>query len=274
VKDLLRYQGGKSKIADWIISTFPKHICYVEVFGGGASVLLAKERSKVEVFNDLYEDIVVFFRVLRDKPDELKKYLTYLPFSRVEHERFQKALLAGKIESDIERAVAVFFLTCSSFSGQISSSFSPAKARGHARDYSKKVGNLELFADRFRGVVIENLDFKDCIKKYDSPETLFYCDPPYLERKSEYYRPRFDYRDHYELAKVLKKIEGFAVVSHFESEEIRGLYPEWIILEKVVNINTTFWKGLEKRPKMTELLLLNFKPKQPSRKKKLSEVFT
>jgi len=271
------YQGGKSKIAKWIIEAFPKHRCYVEVFGGGASVLLTKERSKGEVYNDVYKQIVIFFRYLRNSPEELKEYLLNLPFSRVEHDRLQKLLLNGELEEELEIASSIFFLSFSSFSGELSSNFSPSIVRNKALNYYVNTNDLERFSERFRGVAIECLDFRECIKKYDSSETLFYCDPPYLERKQGYYQVPFNYRDHRDLAKILNVIEGLVVVSHFESEEIRELYPEprWVVLEKDVSVSTSFWKGMNKRPRVKELLFLNFKSDKlgERRRKELKEVF-
>ena len=273
--DLLWYQGGKSYLADFLIETFPKHKCYVEVFGGGASVLLKKNRSTIEVYNDLYGDVVVFFRVLRDKPELLKEYLTKLPYSREEHDLLQKRLLEKEITDDIERASAFFFISNSSFSGEISSSFSTSKIRNHSVRFCEKVDALKLFSNRLRGVVIEKLDFRKCIEKYDGTETLFYLDPPYLGRKNEYYRINFDYRDHHDLAKILNEVEGKVVLSHSESEEIRELYkkPKWSILEKIVPIRTSYVKGLKTKPTMKELVFINFQKEQKSKRKSLAGAF-
>ena len=85
-RPVLRYHGGKWILAPWIISHFPQHKIYVEPFGGGGSVLLRKERSVCEVYNDLDEDVVNLFRVLRDSAKALAlcHLLSLTPFGRLD----------------------------------------------------------------------------------------------------------------------------------------------------------------------------------------------
>lgn len=96
---LVRYHGGKVRIADRIIGLFPAHDCYVEPFGGGAAALLAKDRSRLEVYNDLDGDMVTLFRVLRDRGDDLARAIALTPFSRAEHETSY-----AETADDLERA--------------------------------------------------------------------------------------------------------------------------------------------------------------------------
>ena len=85
-RPIIRYYGGKWKIADWVISFFPEHRCYVEAFGGAGSVLMKKKPARVEVYNDLSNEMVNLFRVLRDRDQaaELKRLLDLTPYSRAE----------------------------------------------------------------------------------------------------------------------------------------------------------------------------------------------
>ena len=81
MKPPMPYYGGKQRIADRIVATFPDHLHYVEPFAGGLSVLLAKEQSKLETVNDLDRHLVTFWRVLRDRPEDLMRVCTLTPHS-------------------------------------------------------------------------------------------------------------------------------------------------------------------------------------------------
>lgn len=83
-RPLLRYHGGKWKLAPWIISHMAEHKTYVEPFGGGGSVLIRKPRAYAEVYNDLDGDVVNLFRVARDRGEELRQALALTPFARGE----------------------------------------------------------------------------------------------------------------------------------------------------------------------------------------------
>ena len=102
---ILRYFGGKFRLAPWIIRHFPAHQCYVEPFGGAAGVLLRKVPSQFEIYNDLDSAIVTFFRVVRERPDELMRALILTPFSRQEY-----ADAYEPTTDDLEQARRLFVL--------------------------------------------------------------------------------------------------------------------------------------------------------------------
>jgi DNA adenine methylase len=180
----LRYHGGKWRIAPWIIGHFPEHANYVEVFGGAAGVLLRKLRSKIEVYNDLDKQVFNFFSVLRDAEltEKLVRVCDLTPFSREEFE------LAYHHSDDPVEAARRF--SARTFFGHGTSSMDPADSNGfrscdiragksYAREWAGIPAAIAAAADRFRGVTIENLDFRKLIPKFDDPSTLFYVDPPY-----------------------------------------------------------------------------------------------
>ena len=257
---VVQYMGGKSYIADWIISIFPKHTCYVEVFGGAGTVLFNKQPSKVEVYNDMWNDIVVFFEVLKNKPTKLQEWLRLTPYSRTLHTKFSEKYKSRTFENDVEQASIVFYLLMSSGNAILGSGFSISKVRNHAQNYKNKVDDLLKFAERLRGTTIENLDFREVIKKYDSEDTLFYCDPPYvLEKENIYYEPKFVYRDFFELAKILDSIEGKAILSCYPYANLKELYPEnkWYTAEKSVAKHSTH-SSADEDIRGTELLIFNY----------------
>jgi DNA adenine methylase len=238
-RPILRYHGGKWRIAPWIISYFPPHRVYVELFGGGGSVLLRKGRSHEEIYNDLDGEIVNVFRVVRDNGVELKRRLALTPFAREEF-----ALSFEPSEDPIEQArrtiVRAFMGRATNAAtsnlkpgGALSTGFkSNTDKRGvtEARVWGKYPDALNAIIERLQGVVIENRNSIELIKQHDSDNTLFYADPPYIHStrntRKEY---RFEMSDdnHIELAKELNRTAGAVIVSGYESDLYNGLYKGW-----------------------------------------------
>ncbi|ARS91398.1 DNA adenine methylase [Natrarchaeobaculum aegyptiacum] len=253
------YIGGKTRLARWVIRHLPPHTAYVEPFGGSAAVLLNKPRSDVEIFNDLDSDVVTFFRVARERPEELAEWCRYVPFSEQLHDEWADEFFAGERPNDeIEHAGKWLFLRYSQYAGKVSrkSGFkreSPHDDKGsrNARNWVNAPERIEEVADRFRGVSVVNEDFAAVVERYDSPETVFYLDPPYWE-KEHFYREQ---ADHATLEETLRGIEGFALVSYTDLPP--GLYddPEWTVVER-----TATHSAAGNGKTATERLVLNFEP--------------
>lgn len=217
--------GGKYTHVEKILPLFPPHHTYVEVFGGAASLLLNKEPSAVEVYNDVDGGAVNFFRILRDNPDELIRRLLLTPYSREEYDTGRKHW--HEPDDDVEKARRWFFVASNSYNGRFGEGFSVSARRSHggiaahAHTYFGRVANLYLVAERMAGTIIEHLDFRDLIPKYDTPETLYYCDPPYVidtRHPDGTYVHEMSQDDHRDLVKILLEIEGMAVVSGYRHE--------------------------------------------------------
>lgn len=217
------YPGGKSQYADFITQNLPEHTAYVELFGGGAGVLFNKSESKVEVYNDLDGDITQFFKMLRDRPDELVDWLRRVPFSRELFEDWRTDFYHDDERPDdpIERAGRFFYLRYTQFSGRynraVSMSTSTASGSGTnvPKKFTRKRERLMEFARRFDGVLIENQSFEQVIDRYDDPTTVFYADPPYYGKEDEYYRVASGF-DHSDLAEALDDAEGYWLTSYKE----------------------------------------------------------
>jgi len=214
--NLFPYPGNKAQHSEWVIEHLPEHKCYVEPFGGAAGVLLNKPESSIEVYNDLDGDLVHFFEVLRDRPEELKEWLSRVPFSRKLHEEWKERFYNGeRYEDDVKRAGVFFALRYMQFGGKYhgTSGFSTGTYhRDHAGQFQDKARSLDRFADRLVGVTIENLPFDEVIDQYDSKETVFYIDPPYEETKGNY-NGLGDF-SHEKLYYALEDIDGKFVLSH------------------------------------------------------------
>lgn len=229
----LRYYGGKWRIAPWIISHFPEHNSYVEVFGGAAGVLLRKERSKVEVYNDLDSQVFNFFAVLRE-PElaaELARLIDLTPFGREDFDLTYEPA-AGAVE-----AARRFVSRC--YFGHGTCSIDPADSNGfrscdiragksYAREWTGIPAAIIAAANRFRAVTIENLDFRKLIPKFDDATTLFYVDPPYpMSTRATggkgYFHEMSD-DDHRQLAWLLKGCKAKVLVSGYACRLYEELY--------------------------------------------------
>jgi DNA adenine methylase len=217
MRSFLNYIGGKSRLARVVADRLPASRCYGEVFGGAGWVLFAREPSYVEVLNDVNGRLVNLYRVVRDAPDELAEALELLPRSRALYRE-----LRGRAEPDdpVTAAAAYYYLVKNAFSGQLGCGFSSSKK--YPGKYSM-LADFKLWARRLNKVTIENLDYADCLGRYDSAETVFYLDPPYVGTE-RYYGGDFAPADHERLRDVLRGLKGRWLVSYNDCETVRGLY--------------------------------------------------
>lgn len=241
-RPILRYHGGKWRIAPWIISNFPSHKIYVEPFCGAASVLMQKSRSShAEVLNDKHGRIINVFSVLRNKSmrDELQFQLLFTPYSEIEYRK------AREISEDpIEDARRMLILghmshaSTGSTGGKKSGFRRGVRASGtnSAEEWSSIHENICGWAERLRSVYIECRDAEEVIRIWDKPETLFYVDPPYVPvtRTSGLvaYEHEMSESDHERLSVVLKSLKGMVVLSGYDSALYDELYPEWIKVKR------------------------------------------
>jgi DNA adenine methylase len=215
-RSVFPYPGNKAKHAEWILRHVAEHDCYVEPFGGAGGVLANKPDSKIEVYNDRDADLVQFFDVLRERGAELADWLDDLPYAREKYEEWASKWYDGwRPDDEVRRAGVFFFLRATAFGAKYryQGGFAISTSRNQAYTYQNQIERLRAFADRFRGqVVVENLDYRDVMEKWDSPDTLFYLDPPYADAKFRYRRGK-DF-DHHELADRLQNVEGRWIVSY------------------------------------------------------------
>jgi DNA adenine methylase len=212
-----------------LLRLIPPHRIYVEVFGGGASLLFAKEPSPVEVYNDIDSDLVNFFRVLRDEEKFQRFYrlVCLTPYSREEYLLCKQTF--KDCQDDVERAYRFFVAARMAFSGCAGCSAGwshdvTASARGMAQACSKwlsAVEELPEFHARIMRVQIEHCDFRQIIPAYDTPETFFYCDPPYVPetRRWRYaYQHGMTLDDHKDLVNLLLGVRGKVMLSGYWHE--------------------------------------------------------
>jgi DNA adenine methylase len=247
-RPVLRYHGGKFRLSPRLISIFPPHRIYTEVFGGGGSVLMQKPRCYSELYNDLDREVVNVFRVLQNrvKAKHLEALLRVTPFSR---EEFDLSYLPAA--TDVERArrtiirsfmgfgsdsISRLKATRAGFNTRISSYNANRSGTTAATDWKSYPNYIATFVDRLQGVAIENRDALEILPKVDRPDCLHYVDPPYpmSTRKigngttpEHRYRWEMDDDDHRRLAECLRGLEGMVIISSYPSEFYDELFAGW-----------------------------------------------
>jgi len=259
------YVGGKTLLSGWITGVLPSHETYVEPFGGSAAVLLNKPRSTTEVYNDLDGDIVHFFEVARDRPDELVDWINRTPYSEQLHNEYADQFYSGeRVDDPIERAGRFLYLRYSQFGGKYAqkSGFKRDTARTRTTEsqtWAAVDERIDQICQRLQGVSIQNASFESVIDRYDSRDTVFYCDPPYLNKEDTY---RVDGFDHDELATALQGIDGKAIVSY--TARPQGLYDGWTELFRS-HYHDAGNRKHDKQEKKTERLIMNYEPTDVAR---------
>jgi DNA adenine methylase len=229
-RTVLRYFGGKWKVAPHIISHFPKHKTYVEPFGGAASVLLRKSRSDVEVYNDLDGTMVNLFTVVRDHGEELARRLYLTPYARTEFFGDRKKS-TDPIEWARKTAVQAFLGYGSNGLGPRSKTGFRSITDHGAKDWTGYPESLLSVMERLRGVIIEHRCAVEVIDMFDDDDTFFYVDPPYVhetrDSKANYTHEMTD-DDHTALAQVLHSVVGKVIISGYACPLYDKLYADWL----------------------------------------------
>lgn len=232
------WYGGKFSHLDWLLPLLPKAQHYCEPFGGSAAVLLNRVPAPVETYNDIDGEIVNFFHVLREQKDTLLEAIGLTPFSR---EEFELAISPPDTEiSDLERARRFFIrarqvrtgLAQTASSGRWAHCVLTSRA-GMAGAVSRWLGSVEglsEIAQRLLRVQIEHAPAIQVIERYQSEDTLFYCDPPYphdARGDSKAYAYEMTDAEHRELARVLHSVKGKVAISGYQCDLMDELYSDW-----------------------------------------------
>ena len=250
------WYGGKFSHLDWLLPLLPDCLHYCEPFAGSGAVLLNRDPSPVETYNDIDGEVVNFFKVLREHKENLIEQIALTPFSR---EEFSIACELSPDLSPVERARRFYVRARQVRTGlaQTASVGRWANCKNTSRSgmsgvVSRWLGGVEqldFIAERLLRVQIENRPATEIIKLYDSKDTFFYCDPPYIhETRGDTSSYGFEMNDnqHKELASVLNSIEGKAAISNYECKLMEDLYPssKW---QKVYSPEKTIHSTKDKR---------------------------
>jgi DNA adenine methylase len=231
------YFGGKQRIADRVVGFFPSHQHYVEPFAGGLSVLLAKPPSALETVNDLDGDVMTFWRILRDQPDDLARVCGLTPHGRAE---YQASYDRPEDLTDLERARRIWVQLTQGRAGTLRKTGwrfyadAAGTTMGMPAALAGYIARLVPAAARLANVSLECRPALEVIATYNHPGTLLYVDPPYLRetRSGLGYRHEMpDEADHRELAEILNATSASVVLSGYRSALYDELYDGWLVHE-------------------------------------------
>ena len=224
MKSPITYYGGKTYQAAWIIDVLKGYEfkTYIEPFGGSGAILFAKEPSPVEIYNDLYSDLVTFYRVLRNPEThmDLIQFLEHSPYSREMFYESKNALASNEL-SEVERAGHFFIAIRQSFSSLRTHWSTVGKiGKMQASQYRSAIHRLPEIHERLQNVHIEHKDAIDCIKDNAGLKSLVYCDPPYVwgtRASTMAYKHEYTDDQHRLLIETLLTVPGHKVLSGYES---------------------------------------------------------
>lgn len=226
-----KYSGSKFSNLKIILENLPYNKSYIEVFGGSGVVLLNRRLSETECFNDRYSGVVAFYRCIRNDL-KLKQLLDRLHLTIPSREEWQWCKDTWECDwlDDVERAARWYYMMQLSFSGIGRTFGRETKTRNQ---YTRIRNSLALFPyvhERFKNVMVDNQDWRDCIHDYDRPEAVFYLDPPYIDSHQGSYSCNMSIEDHREMLNTIFNSKGFFALSGYPNEIYNG-YPWSNIIE-------------------------------------------
>ncbi|MCX6376213.1 MAG: DNA adenine methylase [Armatimonadetes bacterium] len=259
-----KWVGGKSRLRKQIIKLIPAHTCYVEPFAGAAWVLFAKPPSPVEILNDIDQELTTFFRVVKERPEELIASFEFELASRAEFQRL--ANLDPDQLDEVQRAHRFYYLIMAGWGGELNYPRFQTSITdgGHG---NRLIGALKTLRerlqpvhDRLRTVIVECLDWRQCIDRYDRPGTAMYIDPPYPENGCNYAHNMRSWDEHIELAERLKKTQCQWIYSSYDIPQIRELFANCYIIAVQSASGMRTEKNGNTRVLNKEVLIVNFMP--------------
>jgi DNA adenine methylase len=220
-KSPISWPGGKRRLLKHILPLIPQHKCYVEVFGGGASVLLAKEPSAIEVYNDVDGNLVALFRCAKYHLDALLSEIEWTLNSRLE---MTDAIHQPGL-TELQRVARWFVRNKLSFGG-LGRHYGTSKVSGGGASLGSRAGRMQALRDlsaRLDHVNVESLSWEKLIPIYDAPGTCFFLDPPYFTEGCSCYGA-FTPADLKSLADTLSRIQGRWLLTFEDAPAAREIF--------------------------------------------------
>jgi DNA adenine methylase len=236
MKTILKYPGAKNRIANWICEYIPTHKVYLEPYFGSGAVFFNKIPAGIETLNDLDGNIVNYFRVIREKVQELVEQLEMTPYSR---EEYYKAFEISQEDSEVERARKFAVrcwqgFGCSNVHRNGFRSSQQSKSPHTTKEWRSLPERLIEASERLKNAQIENLPAVELINRYDTEDVFIYVDPPYLHSTRKNYLYRYEMKDaeHEELLKTLASHPGKVLLSGYDNDLYNDMLPGWHKVQK------------------------------------------
>ena len=244
--------GGKCRHIKYLNAILPQSTTtFVDVFGGAGWVITgATIQANMRVYNDYSPYMSSIHWHISNQPLRFREALCQLIKSEDHYYRYRDSIFANPHDpKDIDVAAKWLYMLAYSFTGNTLN----AKSKPY---FDRNIDKLDSIKKKLlkhnQKNVVENLDFEAVIRKYDAPDSVFYCDPPYW-RREHYYQQEFD--DHHRLAQVLNSIQGKAAVSYYEFPELAEWYSGWQRHTYEIYKPSSYWGS---RKRATELVLTNY----------------
>ena len=239
---IIPWIGGKRRLADRIIPQFPPHKCYVEVFAGGAALYFMRPPAEVEVINDVNGELVNLYRVVKNHLEEFVRQFNALS-SRDVFKWLQQT--PPHTLTDIQRAARFFYLQQQAFGGKVEGQTWGTATTAPPVNLLRIEENLSAAHLRLTGAYIENLDWYECMERYDRPYTLFYLDPPYWETAS--YGVDFQFEQYEKMAELMSRLKGKAILSLNDHPDIRRMFARFQMDATGISYTVGGGKGVERK---------------------------
>jgi DNA adenine methylase len=250
------WPGGKRALLPTLLKLLPKHSIYIEVFAGSAKLLFAKEPSRREVINDLNGDVTNFFRVAKHRTAELAERLE---LECIHADRFRELRTMPVPQCEVDRALRFAYLTWYSFGAKGEHfAMSNAKARSQKRPLTHVREMLARTAERLAAVQIEQRDFAEILTRYDSPNSCFYMDPPYVDYLANGRYEPLEAERRVEMFRAISKLKGKCLVSFDDHQEVRALAKKHKLQVRRTSVRYTL-AGNHNSKDAGELLIANYK---------------
>mgnify|MGYP001077255458 FL=1 len=255
----ISYYGGKQKLASRIISLIPRHTLYCEPFIGGAAIFFAKRPSEIEVINDTNGELINFYRPVKEDFSALEAEISTSLHSRDLHRKASLIYNNPDMFDRVKRAWAVWILSTQSFAGILDGTwgFDLSKNTTTKKINTKRHGFTRTFAQRLQRCQLECADALYVIASRDTPESFFYCDPPYFNSDLGHY-DGYTEKDYEDLLNLLSGIKGKFLLSSYPSPILKRFtkkygWQKWSINQKI-SVNA---KAGNQKTK-TEVLVANY----------------
>ncbi|HBO2483004.1 TPA: DNA adenine methylase [Pseudomonas aeruginosa] len=219
---IILWIGSKRRLADRILPLMPKHSCYVEPFAGSAALFFLRQiPAEVEVLNDINGDLINLYKVVQYHLEEFVRQFEWALSSRQVFKWLQATESAAL--TDIQRAARFYYLQQSAFGARVDGqSYGISTVHPPTLNVRRIKSILSAAYLRLNNAYIENLDWQECIKRYDCGHAFFYMDPPYWGTRG--YGVPFEFNQYEKMARLLKDIEGKAIISINDHPEIRKVF--------------------------------------------------
>lgn len=246
--------GGKRTMRKYILPLIDYDMNYVEVFGGAAWILFGKKKSKVEILNDINENLMNMYLQIKYHSNEVIRELETMPNTR---ELFNIMSKRFTPLTDMQRAAWFYYIVKNSF-GAVSVTYATSFVRPSPSNY-RRFDNISDISKRLSNVLVESVGWEECISKYDDSNALFYLDPPYSEGRqyAEFGIKRFDNDEHSKLADTLRNIKGNFILSYNDCEFVRNLYKGFAIQSTDVLSGIENRKRFRKKDRRGELIIMS-----------------